>query len=141
MKLILGFVSIALVALMGFAPQESRQTWDGQVTDTVCAKHPAPAPTGPQGVAARKQCTLTCVKNHADFALLINAKLYEISNAKDLLPSLEKYAGEDVKITGVMNGATIAVSKIETPQYPATRGLYGLLPGRAASSEDFINGT
>ena len=115
MKLVLVFVSIALVALMGFAPQESRQTWDGQITDTVCAKHPAPDPRGPQGVAARKQCTLTCVKNHADFALLINAKLYEISNAKDLLSSLEKYAGEDVKITGVMNGTTIAVSKIEAP--------------------------
>jgi len=62
---------------------------DGQVTDTVCSKHPTPAGTGPRGVAARKQCTLTCVKNHADFALLINQKLYEISNAKELLPLLE----------------------------------------------------
>jgi hypothetical protein len=114
-KLVLVVVSTALVALVGVSAQESRRTWDGQVTDTVCAKHPAPGPTGPRGVAARKQCTLTCVKNHADFALLIDEKLYEISNAKDVLLSLQKYAGEDVRITGVMNGATIAVSKIETP--------------------------
>lgn len=113
-KFVLLFVATALIALVGVA-QESAQTWAGQVTDTVCSKHPAPGPTGPRGVASRKQCTLTCVKNHADFALLINDKLYEISNAKDVLPSLQKYAGEDVKITGVMNGATIAVSKIAIP--------------------------
>jgi hypothetical protein len=109
------FILIALVAAMGFAAQEPRQTWNGQVTDTVCSKHPTPDRTGPRGVAARKQCTLTCVKNHADFALLINEKLYEVSNAKDLQPVLQKYAGEDVKITGVMNGTTITASKIESP--------------------------
>ena len=114
-KSVLLFVATALVALINIPAQESAQTWAGQVTDTVCSKHPAPGPTGPRGVASRKQCTLTCVKNHADFALLINDKLYEISNAKDVLPSLQKYAGEDVKITGVMNGATIAVSKIAIP--------------------------
>lgn len=115
MKVWLFCIAATLVAAMGFAAQESRQTWSGQVTDTVCSKHPTPDSAGARGVAARKQCTLTCVKNHADFALLIDGKLYEISNAKDLRPLLEKHAGEDVKITGVATGTTITVSRIETP--------------------------
>ena len=98
-----------LLVTIGFAGTE--QTWNGQISDTVCAlQHPNPA-RGAKDQALRHQCTMLCISNGASYTFITDGKVYGISNQEQ--PDLEKYAGADVKVTGTMKGDTIIISKIE----------------------------
>jgi hypothetical protein len=104
-------ISMALVSCE-FPLQGAEQSWIGQISDSVCAqKHPEGESSGQKGAALRKQCIEVCIRNHASYVIVSNNKVYDVENQGE--PNLVKYAGEDVKVTGTLNGTTITISKIE----------------------------
>ena len=81
------------------------QMFSGVVTDSMCgAKHNS----GMDQSAAR--CTKICLKKGAGFALVDGDKLYKLSGSDEFL---DKFAGERVKISGILNGDTIKVMSVD----------------------------
>jgi len=74
----------------------------------MCGATHAPEDHG-KPITAR-HCTLGCVKEGAKYILVIDGKIYKVSNQG--APGLAKYAGANVKVTGELSGDTITVSKI-----------------------------
>jgi len=106
MKLILSFVTVFALGAVGLLGAD--QSWTGQISDSMCgATHPAEDHGKPM---TAKQCTRGCVKEGAKYVFVSGGKVYKISNQND--PGLVKYAGDNVKVTGTMNGDTITVTKI-----------------------------
>ena len=99
-----------LVAQAGaFAAQ---QTWTGTISDSACGvKHEEAAEN--QGVMADRECTQACVRGGSKYVLVVDGKLFQIASQDN--KDLATHAGHLVKMTGVMNGTSITVSKIEMP--------------------------
>jgi hypothetical protein len=88
------------------ARQQSRQppqhTYTGMVTCSQCgARHPA--------VSAKTaaDCSRTCVRSGAQFALVAGEKTYLLNGD---VASLKKLAGQRARIVGAMSGNTITIS-------------------------------
>ena len=91
------------------AAQHSRHykehAYYGDISDSNCgAHHHMPANA--------RACTLGCVKHGAKYVFVTEGKVFVIENQK--LPSLEKFAGEHVRIEGTRSadGKSIAISAI-----------------------------
>lgn len=96
-----GFVTLAPAATM---------TMNGAISDSKCgAMHPTGEHNGKTLTA--RQCTQACIKGGAQYVFVSDGKVYTIGNQN--APGLAKYAGENVKLTGDMNGNSVTVSKIE----------------------------
>ena len=93
------------------APLLAEQTWNGQISDSLCkAKHEEAAEG--QGKMADHDCTVACVKGGSKYILLAaDGKVYEIANQD--FKDLEKMAGQKVRMTGELKGTAISVSKID----------------------------
>ncbi len=88
-------------AFSGF-PQSAR-TLTGTVTDTMCgAKHMM------TNVSAA-QCVRECVKGGSEYALLSGGKIYAL---KGDVKQIDKYAGQNVTVTGDVSGTTLKVRSI-----------------------------
>lgn len=100
MKLILSLAAALALGAMGLLGADG--SWTGTISDSMCgASH---------GSTPAKQCTTGCVKKGAKYVIVVGDKVYSISNQDN--PGLAKYAGENVKVTGKMEGETITISKI-----------------------------
>jgi hypothetical protein len=98
MKLVLTLVATLALGATGLFGAN----WTGTISDSMCgASHGSNPP---------KQCTLACIKKGAKYVAVVDGKVYNIANQK--APGLMKYAGENVKITGTLEGDTITVKKI-----------------------------
>jgi hypothetical protein len=84
----------------------SKQTLSGVVSDTMCgAKHMM------EGSPA--DCTRACVGKGSKYALVVGDKVYTLDTSdQKALDQLNKLAGEKAKVTGTVNGDTIAVSSV-----------------------------
>lgn len=100
-KLGLVLSAILMVASLSLAAAK-QQTFTGAISDSMCgAEHMM------QGTA--KDCTLKCVDSGSKFILVDSkGKIYQLSDQKSPRP----FAGANVKITGTLNGDTIAVASI-----------------------------
>jgi hypothetical protein len=107
---------IAVVASMlgAFSASAADQTWTGKISDSMCgAKHNTSAEHGGKQMSDR-DCTLACVKEHqAKYVFVSGGKVYNVGNQD--FGALQEHAGHTVKLTGVMSGDTINVSKIAMP--------------------------
>jgi hypothetical protein len=100
MKLTLSLAAALSIGAMGLLGAD--QSWTGVISDSMCgASH---------GSTPAKQCTLGCVKKGAKYVVVVGDKVYSISNQDN--PGLAKYAGDNVKVTGSIDGDTITVKKI-----------------------------
>ncbi len=82
---------------------QSSQTLTGTVTDTMCgAKHMM------TNVSAA-QCVRECVKGGSGYALLSGGKVYALRGE---IKQIDKYAGQNVTITGGVSGTTVKVRSI-----------------------------
>src|SRR5947209_12305457 len=83
-------------------PQSSR-TLTGTVSDSMCgAKHMMKD-------ATPAKCTRECVKQGSDYALVSGGKVYTLKgDAKEI----DKYAGQNVTVTGSVSGDTVTVKSI-----------------------------
>jgi hypothetical protein len=82
------------------------QTFTGVITDSMCgASHKM------MNVTPDSKCVRECVKAGSTYALVVDGKVYTLSDQK----TPDKFAGEKVKVTGKLDSktGTIAVEKIE----------------------------
>lgn len=86
-------------------------TLRGQISDSQCgASHAKMMEMHKDAKMTARDCTLACVKNGGKYVFVSSGKVYTIAN-QDFAP-LQRYAGEDVRLTGAFNGDTITVSKV-----------------------------
>lgn len=95
---------VGLAALPMLAAGKS-QTLTGQVSDAMCGvKHQ-------MGSAA--ECTRGCVKHGSKYALVVGDKVYTLETSdKATLDKLNDLAGASAKVTGDVDGDTIAVKSV-----------------------------
>lgn len=96
---------IGAAAIPALAAGKS-QTLTGEVSDAMCgAKHEMP------GNAAA--CTRGCVKHGSQYALVVGDKVYTLQTSDQAaLDKLNDLAGAKAKITGDVDGDTIAVKSV-----------------------------
>jgi hypothetical protein len=100
----LALASGLLLGALG-ALSQSGETLTGTVTDAMCgAKHMMTNVTP-------AQCTRECVKQGSDYALVSGGKVYTLKGDTKLL---DKYAGQNVTVTGNISGTTVTVSSVST---------------------------
>ena len=103
----LNTMAYAIAFLMlgaSFALGQTAQTLTGTVSDTMCGKKHAM-----NGMSAA-QCTRACVKQGADYALVVGDKVYTIKGDKS---AIDKFAGEDVVVKGEVSGSTVTLESIK----------------------------
>jgi hypothetical protein len=82
-----------------------KQTFTGEVGDAMCGRKHM------DGTAA--ECTRTCVGHGSNFALIVGEKIYILQTSdKTALSTLDKQAGKNATVTGVLTGDTIEVSSV-----------------------------
>jgi hypothetical protein len=96
---------IGLAAVPALAAGKS-ETLTGEVSDAMCgAKHEMP------GKAA--DCTKGCVKHGSKYALVVGDKVYTLETTdKATLDKLDELAGAKAKVTGDVDGTTVAVKSV-----------------------------
>ncbi len=96
-------VAAMLIATSAFAAE---QTWTGTISDKMCgADH-----TQMRGKMSDRDCTLASAKGGAPYALVVDGKVYELSNHES---EVKTHAGNRVSVTGEVNGNAIRVSRVE----------------------------
>ncbi len=114
MQPFLRIVAVAsLTAVLGLSlvawaapPADKDQTFNGVVSDMMCgAKHMM------AGDAAG--CTRACVKQGSEYALVVGNDVYTLKGNQ---ADLDKYAGQQVTVTGRLKGKTIEASSIAPGQ-------------------------
>jgi len=104
----LGLALLAGVLLAGSPLLQSaeKQTLEGTVTDAMCGLQHKMAG------ASAKDCTLQCVGMGSKFALAVGNNVYELDGKAD---DLKAFAGEKVKLTGMVDGKKIQVESVAKP--------------------------
>ena len=96
---------VGLAAVPALAAGKS-QTLTGEVSDAMCgAKHEM------KGKAA--ECTRVCMQHGSKYALVVGDKVYTLETSdKAALDKLNDLAGAKAKVTGEVDGTTIAVKSV-----------------------------
>ena len=108
-RLVTAVLGVQLLAGLAAVPALAggkSQTLTGQVSDAMCgAKHQMPGNPA--------ECTRACVKHGSKYALVVGDKVYTLeSSDKATLDQLNDLAGASAKVTGDVNGDTIAVKSV-----------------------------
>jgi hypothetical protein len=82
---------------------QSSQMLTGTVSDSMCGAQHMMKDASPA------QCTRECVKSGSDYALVSGGKVYTL---KGNSVQLDKFAGQNVKVTGKVSGSTVTVDAI-----------------------------
>ena len=113
MKALISLAAAAVLFTVGTA-FAAEQTWNGQISDSLCgAKHESESIGEGNGKISDQECTVACVKGGSKYVLVSSGKVYQIAN--QTYADLAKHAGHTVKLTGEIKGDSIIVSKIEMP--------------------------
>jgi hypothetical protein len=100
--------TVALMVAFSILPAlaAGTQTLTGKVSDAMCgAKHS-------EGVDPAT-CVRACVKKGAKYALVVGDKVYTLDTSSQAeLDTLNQLAWEQAKVTGTVNGDTIAVKSV-----------------------------
>ena len=103
---ILGMQMLVGLAVVPALAAGKSQTLTGEVSDAMCgAKHQMP------GKAA--ECTRACIKHGSKYALVVGDKVYTLETSdKAALDKLNDLAGAKAKVTGDVDGTTVAVKSV-----------------------------
>jgi hypothetical protein len=103
---VLGMQMLVGLAVVPALAAGKSQTLTGEVSDAMCgAKHQMP------GNAA--ECTRACIKHGSKYALVVGDKVYTLETTdKAALAKLNDLAGAKAKVTGEVDGTTIAVKSV-----------------------------
>jgi hypothetical protein len=102
---VLGMQLLAGLAAMPALAGGKSQTLTGQVSDAMCgAKHQ---------MADAAACTRACIQHGSKYALIVGDKVYTLETSdKATLAKLNDLAGAPAKVTGDVEGDTIAVKSV-----------------------------
>jgi hypothetical protein len=101
-------VVAAFVAMPAAAQKE--QTWRGAISDSNCNGKHAAEHDGKKLTDA--ECTTMCIKQGAKYVFVADGKVYQISNVNQHSKTLAAHAGEQVDMTGTLEGNTITARTI-----------------------------
>jgi Protein of unknown function (DUF5818) len=107
---VLKAVGSAVLGTISFGAQmlsaQSSQTIHGFVSDSHCgATHSSPS-------AAASKCIKGCMKGGSEAVVVSDGKVYHL---KGKTPQVAKYAGQNVTVTGTVDGDTLTVDSV-TPE-------------------------
>jgi hypothetical protein len=85
-------------------------TWTGKISDSACGVSHAKMRAAHTDLTSDKDCTLACIKSGSKYVLVSKGKVFQIDNQN--LDDLQKYAGQNVTLTGKLTGDSIEVSSI-----------------------------
>jgi len=113
-KGVLAFAAVLLVAITSFAADKPATTFSGEIMDSQCAamgnhEMMMKDATG-TNTKAKAECSKACIKAGGKYVLYDGAakKVYQLSDqAKPVA-----FAGQNVTVTGTLDGATIKVTGI-----------------------------
>ena len=102
---ILGMQMLVGLATVPALAAGKSQTLTGEVSDAMCgAKHEMGKPA---------DCTRACIKHGSKYALVVGDKVYTLDTSdKAALDKLNDLAGAKAKVTGEVEGSTIAVKSV-----------------------------
>ena len=103
--------TIALAARLTLsASVGAGQSWTGRISDSICkTKHEETAEGA--GPMADHDCALACVRGGSKYVLIADGKVLQIANQS--YADLQKFAGQDVNVSGELIGDTLTLTKIE----------------------------
>ena len=103
---VLGMQMLAGLAAVPALAAGKSETLTGEVSDAMCgAKHEM------KGKAA--ECTRVCMQHGSKYALVVGDKVYTLETSdKAALDKLNDLAGAKAKVTGEVDGTTIAVKSV-----------------------------
>ncbi len=105
-QLIAVCVFAAATFLNLYAAADHKQTFTGEVGDSMCGKKHM------EGESAA-DCTRACVSHGSSYALIVGDKVYTLQTTdKAALATLDSQAGKTATVTGVLNGDSIDVSSV-----------------------------
>jgi hypothetical protein len=95
---------VGLAAVPALAAGKS-QTLTGEVSDAMCGvKHEMPS---------KADCTRACMKHGSKYALVVGDTIYALETSdKAALDKLNDLAGAKAKVTGEVDGTTVAVKSV-----------------------------
>jgi len=95
---------IGLAVIPALAAGKS-ETLTGEVSDAMCGvKHE---------MSNKAECTRACMKHGSKYALVVGDKVYTLETSdKAALDKLNDLAGAKAKVTGEVDGTTIAVKSV-----------------------------
>ena len=106
-KFIKALLVVAFAGIVSFSALAAPQSFTGTLSDSMCgAKHMLAGKTD-------MECTRTCVKANAKYALVVEKKVYTLSGPQEEFSGL---AGKRVRVTGEQSGDTINVKSITVEQ-------------------------
>ena len=105
---IIAVVIFSLTVSSGvFAAAGRKQTFTGEVGDAMCGRKHM------EGEGTPAECTRTCVSHGSKYALVVGEKIYILDTTdKGALAILDKQAGKNASVTGVLEGDIIQVSSV-----------------------------
>ena len=101
----LQFALLAGLLFSGSAGLQSaeKKTLEGTISDVMCGvKHKMVG-------ASAADCTLKCVEMGSKFALVVGTEVYELDGKAE---QLKPFAGQKVKLTGIVDGKKIQVESV-----------------------------
>lgn len=103
---VLGMQMLAGLAVFPALAAGKSQTLTGEVSDAMCgAKHQMPGNPA--------ECTRACIKHGSKYALVVGDKVYTLETTdKAELDKLNDLAGAKAKVTGEVDGTTVAVKSV-----------------------------
>jgi len=102
---VLGMQLLAGLAATPALAAGKSQTLTGQVSDTMCGKK--------HQMADAAACTRACIQHGSKYALVVEDKVYTLETSdKATLAKLNDLAGAPAKVTGEVEGDTIAVKSV-----------------------------
>jgi hypothetical protein len=85
-------------------------TWTGKISDSSCGVSHAQMRAAHPDLASDKDCTLACIKSGSKYVFVSKGKVFQVENQN--LDDLQKYAGQNVTVTGKLTGDSIEVASI-----------------------------
>ena len=111
-------IVIFAIALAAIPVSAADHTWTGKISDSMCgATHQKMSTEHGNAKMSDRDCTMACIKEGGKYVFVSSGKVYTLDNQD--FAALSVHAGHMVKLSGVMTGDSIKVSKITMPAMKA----------------------
>ena len=103
---------LVVVGVFAVLPVAARaeQTWKGAISDSNCnGKHQAGEHDGKK--TTDTDCTAVCIKKGAKYVFVSDGNVFRIANQKS--KAIARHAGQQVELTGTLDGDTITAKTIQ----------------------------
>ena len=104
-------VLVVVGVFAGFSvAARAEQTWKGAISDSNCnGKHQAGEHDGKKMTDA--DCTAVCIKKGAKYVFVSDGNVFRLANQKS--KAIARHAGQQVELTGTLEGDTITAKTIQ----------------------------